>query len=88
MQRHSTYLQPAMVNRRETIDKIVKRLQYFRRKKGLKFDAIAFTGLSGALIGPSVADRLGVGIVAVRKNVKNIVILILWLSQLKKLKNT
>jgi len=32
-----------------------------------KFDAIAVTGLSGLLIGPSIADRLGKNVIAIRK---------------------
>ena len=63
---HVSYLTNAMQNRDKHIRIAVNRLNKLRRK-GLDFDAIAFTGLSGCLMGAAIADRLGVGMMAVRK---------------------
>lgn len=63
---HADYLTNALTNRKKTICKAVRRLKHLI-KFGLKFDAIAFTGLSGSLIAPSIADRLNVGLIAIRK---------------------
>lgn len=49
--------------RERFIGKIAENIE----KTKLKFDAIAFRGLSGALVAPGVASRLGVGLCAVRK---------------------
>jgi orotate phosphoribosyltransferase-like protein len=51
--------------RKILIDEAVKRLRWVRKK--LPFDAVAFRGVSGAALGPTVADRLGVNIIAIRK---------------------
>lgn len=61
---HATYLNQAFVNRRETLN----RLEIFCNAIGLNnFDGFAFTGLSGASMGFSLADRLDKGVVYVRK---------------------
>lgn len=59
------YLDKAIQARQRPIiiERVVRRI----RKSGIDFDAIAFTGLSGALIAPSVADLLKKPIIAVRK---------------------
>ena len=49
--------------RQQVIQACVKRLW----RKQTEFDAIAFRGLSGALIAPSVADQLGKKLIAIRK---------------------
>lgn len=64
---HANYLRDVFVNRKATINKAVRRLRHLKSRGKVQFDAIAFTGLSGSLIAPSVADRLGVGLVVVRK---------------------
>ena len=65
---HTGYLTDCFKNRKTTIETIVTRLKYLMKKKGLKFDAIAFTGMSGGLMAPTVADALGVGLMAIRKD--------------------
>ena len=45
----------------------IKQLVRIIRKSKVQFDCIAFTGVSGALIAPAVADKLGKGIIVVRK---------------------
>lgn len=52
-------------SRKDTIDKAVEYLRNI--EKDYPFDAIAFTGMSGALIGVPVADILGKGLIAVRR---------------------
>lgn len=64
---HISYLKNAIQNRKETIRTAVNRLNKLKREGGLEFEAIAFTGLSGSLIAPAIADILGVGLIAVRK---------------------
>lgn len=51
--------------RRTVINKAVEVLK--EAKKELQFDAIAFRGLSGAIVAPEIADALDVDIIAVRK---------------------
>lgn len=63
---HVSYLTNALQDRDKHIRHAVNRINKLRRK-GLDFDAIAFTGLSGCLMGAAIADRLGVGMMAVRK---------------------
>jgi adenine/guanine phosphoribosyltransferase-like PRPP-binding protein len=49
-------------------EELEKRIQFaVRALKGHQFDAIAFSGMSGALIGPPVAMRLGKTFLMVRK---------------------
>jgi hypoxanthine phosphoribosyltransferase len=57
------YLQKALKTRQQTAENLARKI----RAQKLKFDAIAFTGLSGALIAPLVADKLKKPIIAVRK---------------------
>lgn len=51
--------------RKQLIDKAVKQLKAYRKVK--PFDAIAFRGVSGAIMAPAIADKLGVGLIVVRK---------------------
>lgn len=51
--------------RRTVINKAVEILK--EAKKELQFEAIAFRGLSGAVVAPEIADALDVDIIAVRK---------------------
>ena len=63
---HASYLTNALQDRKKHIRLAVNRINKLRRD-GLDFDAIAFMGLSGSLVGAAIADRLEVGIMAVRK---------------------
>jgi adenine/guanine phosphoribosyltransferase-like PRPP-binding protein len=68
---HSPYLQKSInqKERKETIDYCVNTLEYRIEMKEIPdFDAIAVSGVSGLLIGPSVADRLGKKLIVVRKD--------------------
>ena len=47
------------------VERAVSELRELRRQTG--FEAIAFTGISGAILAPIVAHELGVGLIAVRK---------------------
>lgn len=49
----------------KTIDALVAAAQIIQQHR--PFQAIAFTGMSGAMIGPALAARLGVGMLLVRK---------------------
>jgi adenine/guanine phosphoribosyltransferase-like PRPP-binding protein len=49
----------------ETLKKRIKNAQLIL--KGLKFDAIAFSGMSGALLGPPLALKMGKSLIMVRK---------------------
>jgi orotate phosphoribosyltransferase len=49
--------------RQKAVERLVKGI----RASKISFDAIAFTGLSGALVGVPVADRLKKPIIAIRK---------------------
>lgn len=49
------------------LQKAVRKTINIIRKSGVEFDAIAFRGLSGALVGPAVACRMKKGFLAVRK---------------------
>jgi len=46
---------------------VIERTEAAIRDSNVEYDAIAFMGLSGALIAPGVADRLGKPLIAVRK---------------------
>jgi adenine/guanine phosphoribosyltransferase-like PRPP-binding protein len=52
--------------RPELLARLQARLE-LARKVGPEFDSLAFRGVSGAMIAPSLADRLSLGIVAIRK---------------------
>lgn len=51
---------------KETVKSTVKRIRQFIKKNG-RFDAIAFTGTSGAALAYIVANKLNVGLICVRK---------------------
>jgi adenine/guanine phosphoribosyltransferase-like PRPP-binding protein len=51
--------------RKDTVKRVTKILKEFDKVR--PFDAIAVSGMSGALIGSTIADRLGKGIIVVRK---------------------
>ena len=51
--------------RKQTIAKALKTLRAFRKR--VNFDAIAFRGMSGAILAPILADRLNVKLLVVRK---------------------
>lgn len=53
----------------ETVKSTLKRIRRFIKKNG-KFDAIAFTGTSGAALAYIVAHKLNVGLICVRKDSK------------------
>ena len=61
----TSYLSQALTLDRRSL--IIKRLVEGIRASKIKFDSIAFRGLSGALIAPSVADILKKNLIAVRK---------------------
>ncbi len=62
MKNHSEYLEALDVAKANAfIEAACEKL------RGLDFDAIAFTGSSGALIAPMLAWRLGKGLILVRK---------------------
>jgi adenine/guanine phosphoribosyltransferase-like PRPP-binding protein len=63
---HSSYLAPALTHEglRKRVDVIVRRL----RPISGRFDAIAYRGMSGALVAPAVALRLKKDLIFVRKN--------------------
>jgi len=58
---HSPYLNTALVNMTATVDKAAQLL------KGMDFDAIVVTGISGMLIGPAVAYKLKKRLAVIRK---------------------
>ena len=64
---HTSYLVDGLniEKRREAMEWAEAMLRTIDR--GQKFDAIAFSGMSGALVGPSLADRLNKKILVVRK---------------------
>jgi adenine/guanine phosphoribosyltransferase-like PRPP-binding protein len=63
----STYMVAALVPhlRKIIIKESMEQLRTL--KKELKFDSIVFTGMSGALMAPVLADRLNVGLTLFRK---------------------
>ena len=65
----SDYLKPALSHDmlKECVDAIVKRA----RKMNVEFDAVAFRGMSGALVAPAVAMRLKKTLLMVRKDIAN-----------------
>jgi hypothetical protein len=62
---HTEYLHTALDYnlRKKKIDELCSSIS----ASGISFDAIAFQGMSGSLIAPSVADRLGKGLIMIRK---------------------
>lgn len=56
-------------NRKSILDKAVRKLKLVMRSH--PFTAIAFRGVSGALFAPSIADKLKVGLIAIRKETEN-----------------
>lgn len=56
-------------NRKSILDKAVRELKLVMRSH--PFTAIAFRGVSGALFAPSIADKLKVGLIAIRKETEN-----------------
>lgn len=62
---HTVYLNEALglKQRKQTVKKLCECI----KKSGIKFDSIAFTGMSGALIAPLVAYKLKKNLVMVRK---------------------
>lgn len=62
---HTVYLNQALglKERKQTVKKLCECI----KKSGIKFDSIAFTGMSGALIAPLVAYKLKKNLVMVRK---------------------
>lgn len=56
-----TYLPVKPDRQKEYVERCVKRLQ------GVQFDAIAFTGMSGATVAPVVAFEMGKSMIPVRK---------------------
>lgn len=71
--KHTAIIQGALymrdVFRMEQRKVVIKRAVEVLRaaRKQFPFDAIAFRGLSGCIIGPSIAEKLNVNIIAVRK---------------------
>jgi len=61
----ATYLRPAMD--RSTRKDTIERLDGEIRHSGIEFDGIAFRGLSGALVAPTLSDRFNVPMICVRK---------------------
>lgn len=61
----TSYLRPVFHwrDRQKTLKKLIKKIE----KSNLSFDAIAFTGLSGVLIGPFLAEKLKKEIIICRK---------------------
>lgn len=61
----SSYLDIAIVpeKRKDIISKLARKINSSK----LEFDTIAFTGVSGALIGPALADKLNKKMIIVRK---------------------
>lgn len=57
----------SLSKRKSAISKLVKTI----KDSKIKFDAVAFTGMSGAMIAPVVADKLKKDLVLVRKNNDN-----------------
>jgi adenine/guanine phosphoribosyltransferase-like PRPP-binding protein len=48
-----------------------RRVRHLIKKNGIKFDAVVFTGYSGALVGPVVAAQTGKSMVIIRKEKEN-----------------
>lgn len=66
---HSSYLQGSMDI--EQLPEIVAGLAARIEESGLEFNAIAFRGMSGALVSPMLALRLGKGFIVCRKPSEN-----------------
>lgn len=52
------------------LDRAARRVVAKAKKEGLEFDAVAFSGMSGALVGPIVAMRTKTYPIFVRKSMK------------------
>jgi len=52
---------------RDAAAKVSRRIEQLEAEKGYKIDAIAFRGMSGALVGPMAATFLNKGMLLVRK---------------------
>lgn len=65
----SSYLAETLspASRRDTVRRVVRAI----KKSKIEFDAIAFRGMSGALIAPLVADKLDKSVILVRKKEDN-----------------
>lgn len=69
MERCAYYLEETLSHAGQI--KAARNIVAWYRKSGIKANAVAFTGLSGALVAPLVAARLRLPMVAVRKGEKN-----------------
>lgn len=63
---HTTYLRPVLVP--EQCKVVIRKMVRMIKQSEIKFDTIAFRGMSGALIAPVIADRLGKDVVMIRKD--------------------
>lgn len=63
---NNSYLERVVTDLKAVIDKTTRYLR--KLDKTTPFDGIAFTGMSGCLVAPAVAARLGKAILAVRKD--------------------
>jgi adenine/guanine phosphoribosyltransferase-like PRPP-binding protein len=68
---HAPHLLHAILprNRLWVVDNTIAAIEYNTKQKGIQFDAIAVRGLSGLLIGPTVAMMMDKNIVVVRKDI-------------------
>lgn len=62
---HSSYLKNVLCL--EYRKKVIEKLRREIKKSGLEFDAIAFMGMSGAVIAPTLGDKLKKPVIMVRK---------------------
>jgi len=69
MLNHTSYLKQVVptTERKKTVNKAVRRLRKMLKDGEIEFDAIAFMGMSGALVAPTIAARLDKEIIMVRK---------------------
>jgi hypoxanthine phosphoribosyltransferase len=63
----SSYLYEAFADLPNIVSAVANKI----KQSGVKYDAIAFRGVSGLLVGPSVAIALGVPFIVVRKEGEN-----------------
>jgi len=70
MYQHAPYLKMAIQTdaRKKTISKAIRRIRQWMKISKMKVEAIAFSGMSGALVAPSIADKLGLHLICVRKS--------------------
>ena len=70
MFRHACYLKKAVptAERKKTVNKVVRHLRRLLKAGKIEFDAIAFMGMSDALVVPTIAARLDKEIIMVRKH--------------------